>query len=617
MMQPPRRKPRAALRRAPGAVGAPLARRGAGPRAIPALEPMSVWSTAELLLQFARWGLSWLRRDSRYPSPVPQNPKFMSPHDAVGLIRDGDVVATSGLGGNQRASILYWAIREAFEDGGHPAGLTLLNLGGCGGRGMAPGTLEELGRPGLCTRLITGHFETFRAMLELAEAGQCELQCIPQGTMALLFRALARGQSSIRTTTGVGTFVDPRVGPGSYVGGPRRETLVAVEGDHLRFHLPPIDVALFNAPAADRRGNLYVKHCAMIGESREIARAAKRRGGRVIANVGLLVDEGYDRVFLPAEMVDAVVYHPDTEQSGGVFHRAHWPVLTTESDMPIAQGLARVQLLNRLAGVTPRRTAADEAVARLAAATLLANVDKRADVNIGVGMPEEVARVVFEAGRLDDVTFVVESGVVGGLPAPGLYFGAALCPQRIISSAEMFARNYERLAATCLGALQVDSAGNVNVSKRGDGVRNYVGPGGFIDLTTAARTIIFVSAWMARGEVAVDDAGLHIVTRGTPKFVDRVDEVTFNGRRALAAGKRVFYATHVGLFRLTRRGMELVQVMPGIDVRRDVVGGTPMRVVLPKTGRVPVVAPSLIGAEGLATLARAPRQFRSGSAARS
>ena len=125
---------------------------------------------------------------------------------------------------------MYWAIREAFDQIGHPADLTLLSLGGGGGRGIAPGTLEELGRPGLCTRLITGHFETFFAMLDLAAAGQCELQCVPQGTMALLFRALARGQHSLLTGTGVGTFIDPRVGAGSYVAGPARESLVSVAG---------------------------------------------------------------------------------------------------------------------------------------------------------------------------------------------------------------------------------------------------------------------------------------------------------------------------------------------------------------------------------------------------
>ncbi|HUI26049.1 MAG TPA: hypothetical protein VL403_08165, partial [Candidatus Kryptonia bacterium] len=464
---------------------------------------MNWWDKAGLIAQLARAGLSWLRHDTSYPSPVPENPKFMSPRDAVQLIGDGDVLAASGLGGHQRASIIYWAIREAFEQTGHPAGLTVMNLGGHGGRGLAPGTLEELGQLGLCTRLITSHFETFHAMLDLAAVGHCELQCLPLGTMALLFDELGRGRTSLRTDTGVGTFIDPRVGSGSPIANPLDEQLVTVEGERLRYHIPKIDVAVFNLPAADRAGNLYAKNCAVIGESYEIARAAKNNHGRVIANVGLIVDEGYDRVFLPADMIDAVVYYPDTEQSGGVFHREHWPQFTLESDVPVAEGLARVQFLNWLSGIAAKRTAADAAVARLAAATLLAHVRKGAYVNIGVGLPESVCGAVFEAGRLGDVTFLVESGVVGGLPASGLYFGAAICPERILSSVEMFKLCRDQLDAACLGALQVDSAGNVNVSRRGSGPRSYVGPGGFIDLTTDAETIVFVSGWMAHAEFAV------------------------------------------------------------------------------------------------------------------
>src|SRR5690606_12200215 len=150
-------------------------------------------------------------------SPVPGNPRFLDARSAAALIGDGAVVACSGLGGNQRAAILYWAIAERFAETGQPAGITVVNLGGHGGRGRVPGTLEELGRDGLCTRLITGHFETFHAMLALAERGRCALQCIPQGTLALLLDALGRGETSLCSATGVGTFVDPRVGPGSPV----------------------------------------------------------------------------------------------------------------------------------------------------------------------------------------------------------------------------------------------------------------------------------------------------------------------------------------------------------------------------------------------------------------
>jgi propionate CoA-transferase len=169
-----------------------------------------------------------------------------------------------------------------------------------------------------------------------------------------------------------------------------------------------------------------------------------------------------------------------------------------------------------------------------------------------------------------------------------------------VSSAQLFERCRESLDATCLGALEVDGQGNVNVSRRGAGPRHYVGPGGFLDFCTAARTIVFVSAWMLRGEIAVEDARLRVVKRGTPKFTDRVSEISFDGARALAAGKRVFYVTHVGVFRLTGSGLELVCVTPGIDLRRDILDFTPIEIRLPPGGRVPRVPLSIITGKSLA-----------------
>jgi len=559
---------------------------------------MNWWDRTQIAAQLARAALAWLRHDTSYPSPVPENPKFLSARDAATLVRDGDVVAVSGMGGHQHASIIYWAIREAFEARGHPAGLTLLNVGGQGGRGMAPGTLEELGRPGLCTRFITSHFETFHAMLDLAEAGQCELQCVPFGVLTFLFAAQAHGKESVLSHTGVGTFLDPRVGRGSPVADLDDEQLITVHRGALRYRIPKIDVAVFNAPAADRHGNIYVRRCAVVGESAELARAARRNGGKVIVNVGLIVEEGYDHIFLPADMIDAVVYHPDTEQTAGVFHRTYWPMFTTESDISIEEGLARVRFINSLIPAIARRTPADAALARLAATTLVANVPKGAVVSIGTGLPEQVAPVVFDAGMLEDLTLLVESGVVGGLPAPGVYFGAGLCPDEIVSSAELFKRCVARLDATCLGVLQVDSLGNVNVSKRGDGPRHYVGPGGFIDFCEAAKTIVFVSAWMHRGEITVNGGRLRVIKRGTPKFVEEVDEITFNGPRALKAGKRISYVTHVGVFELTSRGMELTHVMPGIDVREDILNCAPMKIVLPHSRQPPHMPRSIVSGQG-------------------
>jgi propionate CoA-transferase len=226
--------------------------------------------------------------------------------------------------------------------------------------------------------------------------------------------------------------------------------------------------------------------------------------------------------------------------------------------------------------------------------TLTAHIARGAHLNIGTGLPEQVCRILFEAGLHEEVDLLVESGPLGGVPASGLYFGASFSPKAILSSAEMFKLSYERLDATCLGALEVDGEGSVNVSRRSEGPRDYIGPGGFIDLSTAARTIVFVSGWTVHGEIAVEGGRVRIVRVGAPKFVDRVQEITFNGACAIAAGKQVFYATPVGLFRLTRRGMELASIMPGIDVVRDIVEVSPMRLILPALDQLPVVPHTLV-----------------------
>jgi propionate CoA-transferase len=562
---------------------------------------MNLLDEAGMLMRMARWALALARHDTRFPSPVPENPKFMRPCDAARLIRDGAVVAASGLGAHQRASILYWAIRESFAETGHPRQLTVVNIGGHGSRGLLPGSLDELARPGLSRRFITSHFETFREFQALAAAQRCELQCLPLGVIALLFDALSRGKDSVLVETGVGSCLDPRSGRGSPVSGRQPQQLVTVDGKRLRYRMPPIDVALFNVPAADRRGNLYIRNCAIQGDAYEIARAAKRNGGLVIANAGLLVEDGYDRIFLPASKVDAIVHYPNTEQTAGFFHHDPWPALTTDHSVPIREALDHALLarwFGEIAGGLAKRTAVDEAVARLAAATLFAHIRPGADVALGAGFPEEVGRVVFECGRLDDVTFLVESGAVGGLPAPGAYFGAAFAPQAIVSTAQLFKRCYRGLAAACLGALEVDGMGNVNVSKRGPGVLNYAGPGGFIDFITVARTIIFVSGWMRQGDIGVEGGMVRVRKQGAPKFVERVMEVTFNGPQALRAGKQVFYATPVGLFQLTRRGMELANAMPGIDIRKDILELVPFKVLLPPSGTVPRVPRAVVTGQG-------------------
>ncbi len=556
---------------------------------------MNIFSKGKIVLHVLHWLLTWKKHNSHWPSPVSENPKFMTPWQAVSLIKDGAVLGTSGIASNQRSSIMYWAIRERFLAEQHPRDLTVVCVGGQGGRGKVPGTLEEIGIAGLNTRMITGHTETFKAQLKLADKGELELQCIPQGTITLLLKAQGEGLDHVINRTGVGTFVDPRTGRGTPVMPPQGKQYVKVlEDGSFKYSLPPIDVAIFNAPAADRKGNIYTKNCAVLCESMEIAKAARKNGGKVIVNVGLIVEEGYDEIFLNSADVDAVVYWPDTEQTGSVKHRKYWDFFTLNSSMSEEEGIARLRLINQILGITPRRKPIDDVLARLATRIFVDHAHKGDHVDIGVGLPEEVSRLLYHSGVMDELVMINESGVFGGISAPGVFFGAAVNPKEIVSSATAFERVYNRLDWAILGALQIDSNGNVNVSKRGEGAINYVGPGGFIDLVTNAKLLMFCSAWGDHAVFEIKGDRVSVLNPGKPKFIDSVDEITFNGQEALKEGKQVFYITHVGAFRLTERGMELIYVVPGVDVQKDILDVCPMKIVLPESNGPEVVAPEIV-----------------------
>jgi len=532
------------------------------------------------LMELLYFRATWKKHDLDYV-PSGNLPKcFVSARKASSFIADHAHVATTGLAGNSRCSIFYWAIRDRFERTGHPAGLTWTVVSAVGGRGRAPGTIEECGLPGLITRHIGGHLESHKALLELADQGRLELHTISQGVLSHLIEAQGRREYSLKSTVGIGTFIDPRVGSGSSVLKGTAESLVKESDGLLEYSLPPIDVAMFCAPYADAEGNIYFRNAAVITENREVVQAARANSGLVMATVCDIVEKKEDEISIPAHLVDFIVVNPRNEQTGGILQRKYVSMLTQGAKVNTTSAYNLFRFANTFTGFTPIRDECDHDMARQAASILLEETAPGSFINIGIGMPEEVSRCLLEDGSYGRFTFSTEAGVYGGLPASGMYFGASINPIRIISSAEMF-RLYERnLDATVLGFLQVDSEGNVNVSRRGPRAIDFVGPGGFIDIATYAKTIIFIGKWMQGAQYTFRGGKLSIVKPGTPKFVNRVDEITFNGRVAWAQGKKVYYVTNVGVFKLTAQGLSLIRVTPGIDAEQDIIRQTRARIVL-------------------------------------
>jgi len=193
-------------------------------------------------------------------------------------------------------------------------------------------------------------------------------------------------------------------------------------------------------------------------------------------------------------------------------------------------------------------------------------------VNLGIGMPEGVAQVANEEKVLNYVTLTAEPGVIGGLPQSGLDFGAAVNTDAVIHQNQQF-DFYDGggLDMACLGMAQVDADGHVNVSRFG---ARLAGAGGFINISQSSRRVLFAGTFTTGGlEVRVENGELRILREGkSKKFIQQVEQITFNGAYAAESGQPVLYVTERCVFRRGRDGMELIEVAPGIDVNRDILG---------------------------------------------
>ncbi|MCL1834695.1 MAG: 3-oxoacid CoA-transferase [Oscillospiraceae bacterium] len=498
--------------------------------------------------------------------------KFVTVEEAVSHVGDAMTLMLGGFSTYGSPEELIIGLAERFEKTGSPRGISVIS-------GITPGDKSESYEPlmgynvGLNLMRADGLISSVRIALADARAIGYKIQdnkiagfLYPMGVLLNLTRAVAGGQPGLITKVGLGTFCDPR-NEGCAVNGMAKDLgpvveLMEIDGkEYLFYKAFKPDVAFIRGTYADEDGNISIEQEALIGAELEMAAAVRNNGGTVIMQVAEIVKRGSipaKSVRFHSSFVDYIIktQNPDN----------HRQCYITPKYRPELTGMLRTaSSVESAMKLDPRKV-----IARRGAMELTPG----AVINFGVGIPAAINSVADEEGIADKTVTSVESGPMGGVVQDGLAFPGVANAEAIYSQTDILNMyGGGLLDMTFLGSAEIDFRGNVNVSKFAG--RNG-GPGGFIDISQNAKKVFFVGMFTAgrpKPDIAITGGKMSILSDGSEiKYVNEVQQITFSGDQALKNGQEVMYISERAVFKLTNDGIMLMEIAPGVDLDKDVLG---------------------------------------------
>ena len=499
--------------------------------------------------------------------------KILTAREAADLVPNNINFAMNGFMGASVAEEIAMEIENRFLETGMPNNLTLLFCA-AQGDGKTKG-LNHFAHEGLIRRGIGGHWGMAPKLGRLVIENKILAYDFPQGVTTHMFRDTAAHKPGTISHVGLGTFVDPR-SLGGKLNPLTQEaedlvSLVEIDGkEYLFYKTHPVDFAILGGTYADENGNISIEREGVRAETLAVAQACKNSGGTVIVQVERVVKSGSldpQKVEIPGVLVDAVVVASDMKYHMQNYGTQYNPGFSGEHRMGSAE-FKPVPLNNK------------KIIARRAAMEL----KDGSVVNLGIGIPEYISSVAMEEGITNKFSLTVESGIFGGNPQSSIDFGVSLNPDAIIPMPSMF-DFYQGggLDQAFLGFAESDKEGNVNVSKFGP---KLPGCGGFIDISQNSKQVFFCGTFTANGlKTEVKNGKLHILQEGSVnKFRENVEHITFSVKTAIKNDLPVMYITERAVFKLTKEGIVLIEIAPGIDLEKDILAHMPSK---------PMISPDL------------------------